>query len=121
VRTGHNGLLLALAIFASRDSFAFQQQTDRLCSIQGTVTNLLTKEPLRKAYLRLVPRAGGKQDSRSLTDQEGKFTFEGLLPGLYGLEAGHQGFLDSIYSDEGGSVIEIGLNAGDKIGGRGNF
>jgi hypothetical protein len=105
-----SGFLLALAAAVS-----LHAQQDRLCSVQGSVTNALTGEPLRKAYLRLLPTLGGKQSFHAVTDVEGKFTFEGVEAGTYQIDAQHQGFVDREYDEQEGSGTEFKLNAGDKL------
>ncbi len=106
-------ILLALAV--SLNCSAFQGQQDHLCSLRGIVTNAVTGEPLRKAYLRLVPSAGTKQFSNAVTDQEGKFTFVAIEPGSYQIEAEHQGFLGREFDEKNGSVPEFRLSSGDKL------
>lgn len=77
------GLLPAVsAPFQSDDA-------DRLSSIKGIVTNAVTHEPLRKAYVRLE----GKGGYSAITDDRGRFSLEKIEPGPYGLEAERSGFL----------------------------
>jgi hypothetical protein len=102
--------LVALATMVSLDA-----QQDRLCSIQGSVTNALTGEPLRKAYLRLLPTLGGKQSPNAVTDVQGKFVFEGVEAGTYEIEAQHLGFVNRENDEQEGSGTEFKLNAGDKL------
>lgn len=112
--TGRTAFLLAIA--ASLNCFAFQTKDDRLCSIKGVVTNSVTREPVPKTYLRLIPTLGKKQISLSMSGGEGKFSFEGIEPGTYQIEARHQGFLDREFDEANGTSVEFKVSAGDKLG-----
>jgi uncharacterized surface anchored protein len=59
-------------------------------SIKGTVTNAVTGERLRKAYVRLAPVSDAANIRPTVTDEEGRFAFENIRPGNYSLEAEHQ-------------------------------
>ena len=52
-------------------------------SISGTVTNALTGESLRKAYVRLRPTPGTEDIRPTVTDEKGRFNFESVPPGRY--------------------------------------
>jgi len=61
-------------------------------SIEGSVFNSVTAEPVRKAYVTLTgPPVGQLADQ---TDAAGKFQFSGLPPGTYKISASHTGFID---------------------------
>jgi carboxypeptidase family protein len=61
-------------------------------TVEGTVVNALTNEPLKKVRITLDE---GNTQFAVTSGSEGKFRFEGLEPGDYYLEASHQGFLDA--------------------------
>ncbi len=72
------------------------------CSIEGTVVNALTGEPLKKAQLHL--RAIGQQDGVSYgttTDAAGHFLMDDVDPGRYSLSADRNGFVTQSYSPQG--------------------
>src|SRR5207248_7123505 len=69
-------------------------------SIKGTVTNAVTGERLRKAYVRLTPTSDAANVRPAVTDDGGMFVFENIVPGNYSLEAEHQGLLETRYGDE---------------------
>ncbi len=77
----------------------------QLCSIKGTVTDALTNQPLRKAYLRL-------NEYPAVTDDRGAFIFENIKPGMYFLTAEHQGYLDGDYGEADGAEVQLKLAPG---------
>jgi Carboxypeptidase regulatory-like domain len=105
--------ILALVLAAGSAVGAPQQSTanERMASVKGVVTNAVTGERLRKAYVRLHPASG---DARpATTDDQGRFGFDNLKPGTYRLEAEHLGFLLSLFTDATGTSIELHLTAGE--------
>jgi hypothetical protein len=82
-----------------------------LASVKGIVSNAVTGEPLRKAYVRLHPATGSARPAT--TDEQGQFLFENLKPGIYKLDAEHVGFLDSQLADAAGTSVELRLAAGE--------
>jgi len=62
---------------------AFQSDKDRLSSVKGIVSNAVTGEPLRKAYVRL----GSDPNYASVSNDQGRFSIEKIEPGAYSLEA----------------------------------
>src|SRR5690348_17078620 len=65
---------------------------DRLSLVKGIVTNAVTGELLRKAYIRL----GGNPNDAAVTNDQGRFSIEKIEPGAYSLEAERPGFLRSV-------------------------
>ena len=84
-------------------------------SIKGAVTNALTGERLRKAYVRLAPVSDAAKTRPVVTDEDGRFVFENVQPGNYFLEAEHQGLIESNYGEEGGTPVELKIVAGQTL------
>ena len=82
----------------------------QLCAIKGMVTDALTHQGLRKAYLRLG-------EYPAVTDDRGAFTIENIKPGTYPLTAEHQGYLDGEYGEADGADVEITLAPGESSNG----
>ena len=69
------------------------------CSIEGTVVDAVSGQPLRGAEVRLrgfTPGATAPvaQSASAGTDANGRFVFEGLTAGRFRLMASHDGYLD---------------------------
>lgn len=90
----------------------------KVASLEGTVVQGNTKEPVRKAQVTLEA-SGDKHDSAlvATTDEAGRFRFAEVEPGEYDLTAEKSGFLDGSYGakklDDGGSLLK--LSAGDRM------
>jgi hypothetical protein len=84
-------------------------------SIKGTVTNAVTGERLRKAYVRLAPVSDAASIRPAVTDEQGRFVFENIQPGNYSLEAEHQGFIESKYGEDAGAPVELRIAAGQNL------
>ena len=84
-------------------------------SIKGTVTNAVTGERLRKAFVRLTPASDAANVRPAVTDEEGRFIFENIQPGNYSLEAEHTGFIEGKYGADAGSPVELKLVAGQNL------
>jgi hypothetical protein len=108
-------LLVALATATLIDRPIQAQRDPSLCSIKGIVTNALTDERLRKAFVRLVG-VGEQTVLSAVTDAEGTFALESVKSGNYQLQAEHQGFIEGRYSDETGETVEFKLTPGEKLG-----
>jgi hypothetical protein len=76
---------------------------DRLSLVKGIVTNVVTGEPLRKAYVGLE----GKDGKSAITDDKGKFSIEKIEPASYTIEAERPGFLRD--------VVQVTLTAGQSL------
>ncbi|MBV8846039.1 MAG: carboxypeptidase regulatory-like domain-containing protein, partial [Bryobacterales bacterium] len=92
---------------------------EKLASITGIVTNQVSREGLRKAYLRLAPeRPKPGSAYAAVTDGHGAFTIDNIAPGNYQLSAEHIGFLDAQYGGaSNNSGVVLRLAAGDKLNG----
>jgi len=91
------------------------------CTVEGTVVNLKTGEPLKKAQVKLA-RVGSQSDSASLsatTDAAGHFALAEVNPGKYTLGARRNGFADSQYGSrgEGSPGTQLTLLKGQKLKG----
>ena len=82
-------------------------RAEDLLSLQGTVTNSQTGEPLRKAYVLLKPLNGGQPLMSQSTDSQGRFKFSGIRPGSYRVEAIHNGFVgpENLPNGSGGPSV----------------
>ncbi len=103
--------VLALALLAAGVPAQQVAANENLASVKGVVTNAVTGERLRKAYVRLHPASGSARPAT--TDEQGRFVFEDLKPGTYKLEAEHVGFLVSQLADTAGTSVELHLAAGE--------
>ena len=88
---------------------------DSFGSMKGTVTNAVTGERLRKAYVRLAPASDAANVRPTVTDEEGRFVFENIQPGNYSLEAEHQGLIESRYGEDAGTPVELRIVAGQNL------
>ena len=86
------------------------------CTIEGSVQNALTGEPLRKANLTLRlaegrPGGGTGMSYTTSTDAAGRFTIANIEPGKYRLSAERTGFVDQQYGaktpSQGGAIITL--------------
>ncbi len=90
----------------------------QFASIDGTVINSITKEPVKKALVSLA-EAEGAHDSAlvATTDEAGHFRFADLKPDRYRLTVEKDGFVDGTYgalqSSDAGSFLR--LNTGDRL------
>ena len=93
------------------------------CIIEGTVSNAMSGEPLRKVNLTLRRVDGGRagmpggpggpggMSYTATTDAAGRFVISGIEPGKYRLQAEKAGFVDQQYGAKGpsraGETIEL--------------
>ena len=103
------GSLLFLAVPRPGVSAPQSESQQRLCAIKGTVTNAVTGEGLRKAFVRLEGKGGSYP---TVTDSGGRFLLENIQPGTYTLDAEHQGFIESRFGESQGVRLEIQLTPG---------
>jgi protocatechuate 3,4-dioxygenase beta subunit len=87
---------LLLAAFATSNARA--QTTDdsqNKCSLQGSVVDSKTGQPLKGAEVMLRPMSMGNrgEPNSAISDAEGHFSFGGLAPGRYRLAASRNGYL----------------------------
>ncbi len=97
---------IALRLAVAAPQSAPDQQ---LCTIKGMVTDALTHQGLRKAYLSL------SGEYPAVTDDRGGFTIENVKPGMYVLTAEHQGYLDGQYGEADGAEVQLKLAPGQTL------
>ena len=88
---------------------------DSFGSVRGTVTNGVTGDRLRKAYVRLALVGDDAHTRPAVTDAEGRFVFEKVPAGNYSLEAEHPGLMESKYGEDGGAPVELRIVAGQNL------
>ncbi len=87
-----------------------------LCSVEGTVFNSATGDPLKKAVITLRPtgdRRGGPDSAFSgITDSTGHYSILGLEPGQYRMVAERTGFVSQPYGAknprQSGAIVSLG-------------
>ncbi len=93
---------VAPAALAAIDSPPPQPDADRtpLATIEGTVLDSLTMEPIANATVRIVgtqnapgAESGQSTENTRVTDSEGRFRFASIPPGTYVLEVRHVSYL----------------------------
>jgi hypothetical protein len=95
--------ILSLLLFTSFPSFGQSAQptttspsSDKKSStVAGNVVRLDTGEPLKKARVLLQSHTDEKFSVFSVTDEQGHFLFENVLPGSYDLEVSRNGYVDA--------------------------
>jgi protocatechuate 3,4-dioxygenase beta subunit len=122
-RTAMRNLVLTLLLIgwafpyaSSQDSPASQSKG----SIQGTVVDGKTGQPLRGAEVSLRPlTAGGRgEGNSSVADPEGHFVFEGLSAGRYRLTATRNGYVGRDPRSAGASRTNVvSLTSGQAVEG----
>jgi hypothetical protein len=88
--------------------------------IAGTVVNALTGEPVQRATVAAQSEADRKTVASVVTDNEGRFTLEGLAAAKYPLTASRRGFRTAFYDehDEGFNTAIVtgeGQNTGSLV------
>ncbi len=86
-----------------------------LCVIKGRVIDAVTREGLRKAFVRLIGKGGAYP---TVTNEMGEFALESIspgTPGTYTLQAERQGFIETHFGDVRGVPIEIRLTSGQTL------
>jgi len=85
--------------------------------ISGIVLNDANGEPLRRARLTLASRIGGLAGTTFETNESGRFTFERIDPGQYGLQVTRDGFLPGVVARSGPFRLPriIPLRAGESL------
>jgi len=100
---------VSVALFCCLAAFPQSKPEDK-CSIEGTVVNAVTGEPVKKVRLFLQPRSGTPY--ATTTDSAGHFLIDEVDAGRYSLTASRSGFPDQSYSPHGGtrehgSILEL--------------
>ena len=71
--------------------------TARAETVQGTVIDSLTRQPIRKASVTITTLARDRSYAVAITDATGHFTIPDIPPGSYTLAANHAGYLSVPY------------------------
>src|SRR5579872_4000961 len=87
--------LLLMAVFIPCASAQNAENTLKQCSVQGTVVDAKTGQPLKGAEVSLRTLSPGNrgESTSSVSDSEGHFAFDSLVPGRYQLSASRNGYL----------------------------
>jgi hypothetical protein len=92
------------------------------CSVEGTVINSVSGEPVKKASVQLVPRLKGASAYSTVTDAAGHFLIDEVEAGRFQLVAYHSGYIqprsphgnpkysDAFTLEKGQKMKEIALN-----------
>ena len=105
-------LLLAQVGIAAPQPLPDQQ----ISAIKGIVSDSVTGQDLRTAFVRLVGKGGTYP---AVTDANGKFELVEVAPGTYDLVAEHQGFIEAHLGDLGqqGPNVQLRLDPGQTLTG----
>lgn len=104
VRTAASVLAIALSAIAqspARNPAPSPPKPEELCSIEGTVVNEQTGQPLGKTSLELNRAEGGGQNYVSSSGPDGAFVFKGITEGKYRLSAARNGYVRLEYGSSG--------------------
>jgi hypothetical protein len=100
-----------------------QSLNNQTASLEGTVVNAQTGEPVRKAevtvYWQSDVSMGGREPIVVTTDASGRFSIGGLAPGTYNLRAGANRFVPQGYGERrpGSFGKQITLGSGQSMDG----
>ena len=94
------------------------REDKQFASLDGTVVQGVTKEPVRKAQVMLELSGEGHDAALvATTDEAGRFHFAAVQPGEYNLTAEKSGYLDGSYGakalDDAGPLLK--LSGGDRM------
>ena len=104
-------ILVCAALFAgSLPAQVAQGEPADYGSLEGAVINEVTKEPVRKAQVTMVP---GNVPA-AITDANGRFAFRNLPPGTYSLHAQHTEFPLIVSGQAATSPLIVTLTAHEK-------
>jgi hypothetical protein len=105
-------LLILCAVLCVAGSRAQQAQGEAAGegSIEGTVINGVTKEPVGKAQVTLVPG----NVAQAITDSNGRFIFRKLAPGTYSLLAQHPEYPLMVSGMASASPLSVTLGPQEK-------
>ena len=87
-------ILLGLAALGQEAESPSDTTQTGTASIEGTVVNSVTNEPIKKAQVMLMgaPTPGMHQPPTAITDASGAFSFLKLPPGAYTVQASHNSY-----------------------------
>ena len=108
--------LTALLVFASLRSGS-AQIADKKCVVEGTASDAITGEVLRKVVVELGSWYPSNIKYQAVTDASGRFHFEAIPPGEYRLGGERPGYLPTSLgtsrTDSPGIILQ--LKAGDHV------
>ena len=85
--------------------------------IAGTVVNAVTEEPVRRATVAVLSETNREVIESVVTDNEGRFSLEGLAAGKYPMTASKRGFLTGFFEEhDGGYNSAIVTGEGQETG-----
>ena len=85
--------------------------------IAGTVVNAVTEEPVRRATVAVLSETNREVIESVVTDNEGRFSLEGLAAGKYPLTASKRGVLTGFFEEhDGGYNSAIVTGEGQETG-----
>lgn len=93
---------------------AFAQALDDKCSVEGTVVNSATGDPIRKARVTLAPVDEGADPYATTTDAKGHFLIDEVDAGRYRLAASRNGYTEPRKSGPA-LTLEKGQNIKDVV------
>jgi hypothetical protein len=111
-------VLLLTSWLAGQQPSGSGAQADDKCSIEGTVVNAITGDPLNKVHLMLLPvDLGSGTTYGAATDAAGHFLMDQLDPGRYTFQASRNGFVAQSYSPDGNPrrLSPLTLASGQKM------
>jgi hypothetical protein len=107
--------ILALAVLASSAAGAGQESVaptpstkpnlNEPCTLEGAVVKSTTGEGLKKIAVNLMSLQGEHNFFTSITDGNGRFTFNGVAPGRYALAAGGNGYSQQDFGSRRGRSV----------------
>lgn len=106
----------AWAVVVAQQPDTAQTGSQQICVLDGSATDSITGEPLRKVTVRLMSSSGGPEYVGT-TDAEGRFHFEGFQAGDYGLEGERAGYLKISFGarrPQGRGAV-LHFKSGDKL------
>ena len=96
--------------------FAFAQAPDDKCSIEGTVLNSATGEPVKKARVTLAPAGEHMDADAATTDASGHFLIDEVDAGRFSLIVSRSGYTQPVSSHGGPkSSSVLTLEKGQKM------
>jgi hypothetical protein len=100
--------MIALAIILAHTLAA---QTQTLGSVEGTVTNSVTGQPIKRASVSLRTSSGVNAYNAS-TDATGKFHFDAVAPGKYLAVADAEGYASNIHTSRTQKPVAVAEKQG---------
>jgi hypothetical protein len=104
-------LLLALCclLFSAISLAQSASDSHESFTLSGTVVNSVTGEPVSRALVRI----NGEQQRNTFTDGEGRFQFEGMVPGEVMVMVQKPGYVDApAHPGHGSRWLHVGPNTG---------